>query len=126
LTSVLFICGKNKWRSPTAENIFADHPGVQCASAGLSHDAEVALSAERVEWADLIFVMEKAHKTKLSARFKTHLAGKRVVCLGIPDNYQFMQPALVNLLRLKVTPHLPDSKWRLEGQGTLHPAPRSK
>jgi predicted protein tyrosine phosphatase len=110
LTQVLFICGKNKWRSPTAENIFADHPGVRCASAGLSHDAEVPVSAELLEWADLIFVMEKAHKTKLTARFQPHLAGKRVVCLGIPDNYQFMQPALVNLLRIKVTPHLPDSK----------------
>jgi predicted protein tyrosine phosphatase len=110
LTQVLFICGKNKWRSPTAENIFANHPGVSCASAGLSHDAEVPVSAELLEWADLIFVMEKAHKTKLTARFKPHLAGKRVVCLGIPDNYQFMQPALVNLLRSKVTPHLPDSK----------------
>jgi predicted protein tyrosine phosphatase len=107
---VLFICGKNKWRSPTAENIFADHPGVSCASAGLSHDAEVPLSAALIEWADLIFVMEKAHKAKLSARFKPHLAGKRVVCLGIPDNYQFMQPALVKLLRIKVTPHLPNSK----------------
>jgi predicted protein tyrosine phosphatase len=110
LTQVLFICGKNKWRSPTAENIFADHPGVSCASAGLSHEAEVQVSAELLEWADLIFVMEKAHKVKLSARFKPMLAGKRVVCLGIPDNYQFMQPALVNLLRIKVTPHLPNSK----------------
>jgi predicted protein tyrosine phosphatase len=110
LPQVLFICGKNKWRSPTAENIFADHPGVSCASAGLSHDAEVPLSAELIEWADLIFVMEKAHKAKLSARFKPQLAGKRVVCLGIPDNYQFMQPALVKLLRIKVTPHLPNSK----------------
>ena len=102
----MFICGKNKWRSPTAENIFADHPGVSCASAGLSHDAEVPVSAELIEWADLIFVMEKAHKAKLSARFRPQLSGKRVVCLGIPDNYQFMQPALVNLLRMKVTPHL--------------------
>jgi predicted protein tyrosine phosphatase len=110
LTSVLFICGKNKWRSPTAENIFADHPGVAAASAGLSHDAEVPVSAELLEWADLIFVMEKAHKAKLSARFKASLAGKRVVCLGIPDNYQYMQPELVNLLRIKVTRHLPNTK----------------
>jgi predicted protein tyrosine phosphatase len=110
LTSILFICGKNKWRSPTAENIFDDHPGVVAASAGLSHDAEVPVSAELVEWADLIFVMEKTHKAKLSARFKPQLAGKRVVCLGIPDNYKFMQPVLVNLLRLKVTPHLPNAQ----------------
>jgi predicted protein tyrosine phosphatase len=110
LTSVLFICGKNKWRSPTAENIFADHPGVVTASAGLSHDAELPVSAELIEWADLIFVMEKAHKAKLSARFNANLAGKRVVCLGIPDNYQYMQPELVKLLRIKVAPHLPNTK----------------
>ena len=105
-SNVLFICGKNQLRSPTAEQIFAEHPGVVCASAGLSHDAEVPLSAELLKWADLIFVMEKAHKAKLSARFKDYLGGKRVVCLGIPDNYKFMDPALVKLLRVKVTPHL--------------------
>lgn len=80
---------------------------MDCASAGVSHDAEVPLSAELVERAELIFVMEKAHKLKLTARFKPQLAHKRVVCLEIPDNYQFMQPALVGLLRTKVTLHLP-------------------
>jgi predicted protein tyrosine phosphatase len=34
--------------------------------------------------ADLIFVMERAHRYKLSARFRPHLGGKRVVCLDIP------------------------------------------
>lgn len=107
VTHVLFICGKNKWRSPTAEQIFAEHPGVECTSAGLSHDAQTPVTAEQLEWAELIFVMEKAHKAKLSARFKAHLAGKRVVCLGIPDKYKFMDPVLVKLLRGKVTPFLP-------------------
>jgi predicted protein tyrosine phosphatase len=107
MTNVLFICGKNKWRSPTAEQIFAERSGIACTSAGLSHDAETPLSAELVDWAELIFVMEKEHKAKLSARFKAHLGGKRVVCLGIPDNYRFMEPALVKLLQTKVTPHLP-------------------
>ena len=51
--------------------------------------------------------MEKQHKTKLSAQFQTHLAGKRVVCLNIPDNYRFMDAALVKLLRVRVTPFLP-------------------
>ena len=107
---VLFICGKNKWRSPTAEQVFAEHPGIECASAGLSHDAETPISGELVEWAELIFVMEKEHKAKLAARFNAHLAGKRVVCLGIPDNYKFMEPALIKLLRSKVTPHLPQAQ----------------
>ncbi len=104
---VLFICGKNQWRSPTAEQVFAEHSGIECTSAGLSHDAETPVSAELVEWAELIFVMEKAHQTKLSARFKPHLGGKRVVCLSIPDNYRFMEPALIKLLRAKVPQHLP-------------------
>ena len=108
MPKVLFVCGKNKWRSPTAEQVFSEHPGVQCTSAGLSHDADVSVSAELVEWAELIFVMEKQHKSKLSAQFKPQLQGKRVVCLNIPDNYKFMEPALVKLLESKVTPFLPE------------------
>ena len=107
MTHVLFICGKNKWRSPTAEDVFADYPGIECASAGLSNDAATPVSIELVEWADLIFVMEREHKTKLAERFRPHLPGKRVVCLDIADNFRFMEPALVKLLRTKVTPHLP-------------------
>jgi predicted protein tyrosine phosphatase len=109
MINVLFICGKNQWRSPTAEQLFADDPRLECASAGLSHEAETPVSVDLVEWAELIFVMEKAHKTKLSAQFKADLKNKRVVCLNIPDNYRFMDPQLVKLLRDKVAPHLPQT-----------------
>ena len=112
MTNVLFICGKNQWRSPTAEQVFAEHPGIECASAGLSHDAETPLSVELIEWAELLFVMEAKHKSKLSAQFKLHLSGKRVVCLNIPDNYKFMESALVKLLQCKVTQHLPQLQTR--------------
>lgn len=103
---VLFICGKNKWRSPTEEELFCLHPGIECASAGFGADAPTQLSTELVEWADLIFVMEKVHQTKLSALFKHLLYDKRVICRGIPDNYKFMEPALVKLLQTKVDPYL--------------------
>jgi predicted protein tyrosine phosphatase len=109
MQKILFICGKNKWRSPTAEQMFCGHPGVECASAGLSHDAELVLSADLVEWADLIFVMEKQHKAKLAAQFKAHLRDKQVVCLNIADNYKFMDTTLIQLLERKVTPFLPMS-----------------
>lgn len=107
MINVLFICGKNRWRSPTAEQLFAAHPGVACTSAGVAHDADVEVSAELVLWADLIFVMEKAHKTKLTARLAKQPAGKRVVCLNIPDRYPFMDDTLVTLLKRKITPYLP-------------------
>jgi len=103
---VLFICGKNRRRSPTAEQIFANHPGIDVASAGLSTDADVILTPELVDWADLIFVMEKAQRSKLSAQFKPSLKGTRVICLDIPDRYAFMAPELITLLRSKVERHL--------------------
>ncbi|PLK50526.1 low molecular weight protein tyrosine phosphatase family protein [Uliginosibacterium sp. TH139] len=107
MTNVLFLCSQNKLRSPTAEQVFAEYPGIACSSAGLNHDAENPLTAELLEWAELIFVMEKAQRSKLQARFGEHLHDKRVVCLNIPDNYRFMEPALVALLEKKVAPHLP-------------------
>jgi predicted protein tyrosine phosphatase len=106
VTNLLFLCSRNRLRSPTAEHIFASRPGVETASAGLAPDAEEACSAELVEWADVIFVMEKAHRTRLQKRFKAQLKRARVICLDIPDDDGFMQPELVALLTRKVAPHL--------------------
>ena len=72
----------------------------------MNNDAIVPLSPEQVGWADVIFVMEKEHRSKLNRKFKRHLNGQRVIVLGIPDNYDFMDPVLVNILRQKVTPYL--------------------
>ena len=98
----LFICTQNRLRSPTAEQVFASWANVETDSAGLGNDADVRLSVEQIEWATLIFVMEKAHRNKLSKQFKAHLNGKRVICLDIPDDYDYMQPELVRLLEAKV------------------------
>lgn len=103
---LLFICSQNRLRSPTAEQVFADRPGLETASAGTRRGADNPLSAELVDWADVIFVMEKQHQRKLSDNFKAQLRGKRVICLGIRDDYQFMQPELVDLLEAKVGKHL--------------------
>nr|WP_210303589.1 low molecular weight protein tyrosine phosphatase family protein [Rhizobium cellulosilyticum] len=104
--NVLFVCSQNKLRSPTAEQVFADWPGVETSSAGTNNDAENPLSRELVEWADIIFVMERAHRAKLQSRYRAALNGTRLVCLDIPDDYQFMDPRLVELLKAKVPRHL--------------------
>ncbi|MFZ6648232.1 low molecular weight protein tyrosine phosphatase family protein [Undibacterium sp. TJN25] len=95
---VLFICSRNKLRSPTAEQVFARWPDVETDSAGLADDAVVPLSGDQLEWATLIVVMEEAHRRKLNRQFGRHLKGEKIVCLGIPDNYTFMQPELITLL----------------------------
>ena len=104
---VLFVCGRNRRRSPTAEHVFAGWPGVEVSSAGISPDADNPVTPELLEWADLIFVMERTHRAKLSTRFGPCLRGRKVVCLGIPDKYEFMDPALVQRLRERVPTHLP-------------------
>ena len=106
MKTVLFVCSQNRLRSPTAEQLFADWPGIETASAGTNNDAETPLDAELVAWADLIFVMERPHRSKLQQRFRKALRG-RVICLDIPDDYGFMDERLVRLLETKVTPHLP-------------------
>jgi predicted protein tyrosine phosphatase len=107
MTNVLFICSKNRLRSPTAEQVFSAWPGLETDSAGISTEADVVLSSEQVDWADIIFVMEKVHRSKLTRRFRRHLDGKRLICLDILDNYAFMDPALVQLLEAKVRHFLP-------------------
>jgi predicted protein tyrosine phosphatase len=97
----LFICTKNRLRSPTAEQVFSSWPNVETDSAGLGNDANLSVSPELLAWADTIFVMEKAHKNKLSKKFRAYLNGKRVICLDIPDEYEYMQPELVRLLESK-------------------------
>lgn len=102
----LFICSRNRLRSPTAEQVFCAWPGVETDSAGLAPDAEVPLSAEQVEWAELIFVMEPVHQRRLQQRFAAPLKGRRVICLGIPDDYAYMQPELIEVLERKAGRYL--------------------
>ena len=105
----LFICGKNQLRSPTAEQIFANHAHTETDSAGVSNDAEVVVSAEQIEWANIIFVMEPAHRRKLTQKYPRIVHNKRIICLDIPDHYQYMQAELIEQLKREVTPHLSHS-----------------
>ena len=104
---LLFICSQNKLRSPTAETIFANHPGIEVDSAGLNIDAIVPLSTEQILWADTIIVMETAHRSRLNRKFRKALAGKRIAVLGIPDNYEYMDEELIRLLITRCAPYLP-------------------
>ena len=87
--------------------VFAGWPGIETASAGLNHDAEIPVTPELLTWAQIIFVMERAHRSKLSSRFRAHIGHARVVCLDIPDDYDYMDVELVRLLKVKVPKHLP-------------------
>lgn len=107
MKNVLFVCSQNRLRSPTAEQVFSSRPDIEVASAGTNHDADNPLTAELVEWADIIFVMEKTHRNKLQKRFRASLKKARIICLDIPDEFEFMDPMLVRLLETRVSRYLP-------------------
>ena len=106
MKKLLFVCSQNRLRSPTAEAVFSEYEGLTVDSAGLNQEAEIPLSSEAIQQADIIFIMEKTHRSKLSKKFQPWLKGKRVICLNIPDEYEYMEPALVELLKKKVLPLL--------------------
>ena len=103
---MLFICSRNRKRSPTAEAVFSDRADLEVASAGLAPDAEEIITPELLQWAELILVMEKAHRSRLQRRFGADVRHARVVCLDIPDDYDFMDERLVMRLQTVVPPLL--------------------
>lgn len=104
---LLFVCSQNRLRSPTAEQVFSRRGDIEVASAGTNNDAENPLTSELVRWADMIVVMERTHRSKVQKRFRRDLNGKRMICLDIPDDYEFMDPDLVRLLEARMSRHLP-------------------
>jgi len=102
---VLFVCSRNRLRSPTAERVFADEPGIETDSAGTADDAETPVSLEQIEWADLVVCMERRHASALRGKFGNRIRA-RLVVLGIPDDYGFMDPELVGILRRRAGAHL--------------------
>jgi predicted protein tyrosine phosphatase len=105
--NLLFVCSKNKLRSPTGEEVFSQYEGIQAISCGTNADAVTSISGDLIEWADIIFPMEKKHQNKISKKFNHLLKDKKIICLAIPDNYKRMEPALIHLLKNKVFNHIP-------------------
>ncbi|GGZ43192.1 low molecular weight protein tyrosine phosphatase family protein [Asticcacaulis endophyticus] len=106
MQKILFICSANRLRSPTGEQVFSQYPNLEVSSAGLNHDAVDPLTPEHLLGVDTIFLMEKAHRTKLSKKFKAHLKSARIICLNIPDEFEYMDETLITILKARVTPHL--------------------
>ncbi|ALI99862.1 low molecular weight protein tyrosine phosphatase family protein [Rufibacter tibetensis] len=104
--NVLFICSRNQWRSPTAEKVFQTYEGFTCRSAGTSDKARIKVNAKLLEWADLIFVMEKKHKQILISTYGTLVREKELYVLDIPDEYGYMDEELIQMLETSVSPLL--------------------
>lgn len=74
-------------------------------SAGTESSARVQVNESLIKWADLIFVMEEKHEKRIRQNFKQISATKEIIVLGIEDEYKFMDPELINILRISIEPY---------------------
>ena len=82
---------------------FLDAGCTRSARAGTNSDCETPVSGDLIEWADIVLVMEKSHKTKVSKKFRPLLKNKKVSVLDIPDDFDFMDPVLIKILRNRIS-----------------------
>ncbi|MEM5515345.1 hypothetical protein WNY37_00175 [Henriciella sp. AS95] len=101
---LLFVCSKNRLRSPTGEAVFASVQGVETRSAGTARDAIRQVGMDDIRWCDLVICMEDKHANRLKADFRQAIAFKPIHVLGIPDDYKYMEDELVDRLRETVMP----------------------
>lgn len=102
---ILFVCGRNQWRSPTAARIYAKDQMIQVRAVGVSLKSPHQVSSQDIKWADLILVMERRYKSRLLDTFRD-LELPSIESLDIPDDYQFMDAELVELIRAGTEFHL--------------------
>ena len=86
--------------------VFFGTPGISVRSAGTARDAENPIMQDDIEWAEVIFVMEQRHAKALKTMFGKLLEIKRIINLRIPDDFEFMDAKLIEILQAKVTPYL--------------------
>jgi predicted protein tyrosine phosphatase len=102
--SILFVCSKNQWRSPTAEAIYRGDDRILVRSRGTTRAVVQTIRASDIAWADAILVMENKHRERVRADFPGESNFKPMHALDIPDDYQFMDDDLVELIKSAVGP----------------------
>ena len=76
-------------------------------SAGVSPKSDRKISENDLNWADLVLVMETAQRAKIWELYR-HLELPAVEILDIPDDYEFMDEELVEMLSDRINDVLKD------------------
>jgi predicted protein tyrosine phosphatase len=89
-------------RSATAHKIYENDERFEIKSAGTDKNANTPLTQGILNWADSVIVMEKHHRNHIRKHFPDIYKNKKIVCLYIPDDYDYMQIELIELLKEKI------------------------
>jgi predicted protein tyrosine phosphatase len=99
--NILIVCGKNKRRSRTAEFMFKNDQRLNIRSAGLSPKSDRKISENDLKWANVVLVMETDHRAKIKEIYR-HLELPKIEVLNIPDEYEYLDEELMQILDDKV------------------------
>lgn len=99
--NILVVCGRNKRRSRTAEFLFKNDSRFSIRSVGLSPKSERRITDKDVTWSDLILVMEDDQQARIKSAYR-HLDLPSIEVLHIEDEYEYLDPELVEMLRERV------------------------
>jgi predicted protein tyrosine phosphatase len=75
-------------------------------SAGTEDGARIKVTSGHIGWADIIFVMEKKHLSRLKHKFGSLLNDKAIWNLDIPDDYSYMNEELIEILKSRVSEYI--------------------
>lgn len=107
---VLCVCSAGLLRSPTTAVVLAGDPwNYNTRAAGIYDSALIPVDEVLIHWADEIVCMEQYHADYLLSAFGTDLIMDPqvqgaanlppILTLGIPDNYEYRNPQLINLIK---------------------------
>lgn len=68
-------------------------------SAGVSEKSRHRVTEKDLAWADLVLVMERKHKARITEEFAELDQLPRIESLEIPDDYEFMDVELIELIQ---------------------------
>jgi len=94
---ILFVCGRNKRRSPTAVNVYRNDQRFTVYSAGISGTSGHQINQKDIHWADVIFVFEDEYGKWIKRKFNE--SHPKIINLSIPDEFEYMDSELIELIK---------------------------
>lgn len=108
---VLTVCSASVLRSPTAAIVLNQEYGYNTKAAGVSLEyAIVPVTGKLLTWCQEIVVMENWQAHEIIEMLEIMGIDRPVICLNIDDNYSYMQPELVSLIKQRYDQQVPTDK----------------
>jgi len=108
---VLTVCSASVLRSPTAAVVLNQEYGYNTKAAGVSLEyAIVPVTGKLLTWCQEIVVMENWQAHEIIEMLEIMGIDRPVICLNIDDNYSYMQPELVSLIKQRYDQQVPTDK----------------